>query len=392
MIYIIIKKGEDMEQRKDIIEFEDLFKEERHKRYEENDPHKKQNYLYAILVYFLIMQVAVVILYLVFMQIDQLKVTYTEDELVLHEVATNEHGLALMENEIYQLYQADFNDYIVSLGTYQGYDFIINKKNEVAHELFFLDEEATQWNEAYILSIFSSIDEVTWGEEGEPIYFIAGKNQTLPDYYLVEANLIKGPVTELTRFAFSFLNFSIYITLLPLLLIMLKSDLTSDWTEFKKIKPMWFQVIAIGYLYIVLGNLAASYLQTFLSDLLNIVPKQSVNQLSIENALSSSGAIFMILAAVLLGPIIEELIFRKAIFGLFKSDKVALAVSTFVFGAVHLLGENSIITGLINGIAYFVMGFIFGYIYLKNDKNIYVPIAVHILSNLISILLILTIY
>lgn len=381
-----------MEQRKDIIEFEDLFKEERHKRHEENDPHKKQSYLYAILVYFLLMQVAVLILYLVFMQIDEFNVTYTEDELILYEVASNQQGLAIMAPEIYQLYQDDFTDYIISIGNYQGFDFIVNKKNEIAIDLFFLDEEATLWNEDFILTIFGSIDEVTWGDEGEPIYFIAGKNQTLPDYYLVEANLVKGPVTELTRFAFSFLNFSIYITLLPLLLIMLKSDLVNDWSSFKKIKPMWFQVIAIGYLYIVLGNLLASYLQNFLSGLLNIIPRQSVNQISIENALSSNGAVFMILAAVLLGPIIEELIFRKAIFGLFKSDKIALAVSTFVFGAVHLLGESSIITGLINGIAYFMMGFIFGYIYLKNDKNIYVPIAVHIISNLISILLILTIY
>jgi len=381
-----------MEQRKDIIEFEDLFKEERHKRHEENDPHKKQNYLYAILVYFLLMQVAVLILYLVFMQIDEFNVTYTEDELILYEVASNQQGLAIMAPEIYQLYQDDFTDYIISIGNYQGFDFIVNKKNEIAIDLFFLDEEATLWNEDFILTIFSSIDEVTWGDEGEPIYFIAGKTQTLPDYYLVEANLVKGPVTELTRFAFSFLNFSIYITLLPLLLIMLKSDLVNDWSSFKKIKPMWFQVIAVGYLYIVLGNLLASYLQNFLSGLLNIIPRQSVNQISIENALSSNGAVFMILAAVLLGPIIEELIFRKAIFGLFKSDKIALAVSTFVFGAVHLLGESSIITGLINGIAYFMMGFIFGYIYLKNDKNIYVPIAVHIISNLISILLILTIY
>jgi len=152
---------------------------------------------------------------------------------------------------------------------------------------------------------------------------------------------------------------------------------------------MWFQIIAVGYLYLIIGNIVASYVQTFLGDLLSIAPAQSVNQVSIESALSSSGAIFMILAAVILGPIIKELIFRKAIFGLIKSDHVALAVSTFVFGAVHLLGESSLTSALVNGIAYFTMGLIFGYIYLKNDKNIMVPIAVHILSNFISIVVIL---
>ena len=89
------------------------------------------------------------------------------------------------------------------------------------------------------------------------------------------------------------------------------------------------------------------------------------------------------------GLVVEELIFRKAIFGLIKSNGMALFVSTFVFGIIHLVGEASIQEALVNGISYFVMGFIFGYIYIKNNRNIMIPIAVHILSNLVSVLFIL---
>jgi hypothetical protein len=96
--------------------------------------------------------------------------------------------------------------------------------------------------------------------------------------------------------------------------------------------------------------------------------------------------VLIFISAVIIGPVVEELIFRKAIFGLISNDKVALAVSTFIFGAIHLLGEASILEALVNGVAYFVMGFVFGYIYLKNNRNIMVPIIVHVLSNLISVI------
>jgi membrane protease YdiL (CAAX protease family) len=381
-----------MEQHKDIIEFEDLFKEERNQRHEENDPHRKQNYWYAILVYFLIMQVAAILFYLAFMQFSQLTVDYTENELILYEVASNENALAVLETGDYQLYEDDFKDQVVSIGNYQGYEFIVNIENDLALTLFFFDPEATLWNEEAILAVFSSLGEVTWDADGETIDLVAGKDQVLPDFFTAEAYLVDGPVNELSRFAFSLLNFSIYIILLPVLLVMMKRDLILDWNKFKEIKPMWFQIIAVGYLYLFLGNIVAGYLQSFLSELLGVIPSISVNQLSIQNALTSNGAIFMIIAAVILGPIIEELIFRKAIFGLIRNDKIALATSTFVFGAIHLLSEGSIAAGLVNGIAYFTMGLIFGYIYLKNDKNIIAPIAIHILSNLISIILILFIY
>ena len=47
----------------------------------------------------------------------------------------------------------------------------------------------------------------------------------------------------------------------------------------------------------------------------------------------------MILAVVIFTPIVEELVFRKAIFGLFKNKWVGFAVSTLIFGLIHVTGE-----------------------------------------------------
>jgi membrane protease YdiL (CAAX protease family) len=73
----------------------------------------------------------------------------------------------------------------------------------------------------------------------------------------------------------------------------------------------------------MLGNVISIYASDFLGTLLGIPPAEAVNQLTIIRSLQGTGAIFMFLSAVLMGPIIEELIFRKSIFGVIKNDKIA---------------------------------------------------------------------
>ena len=115
---------------------------------------------------------------------------------------------------------------------------------------------------------------------------------------------------------------------------------------------------------------------------------EAANQQAVISAVTSSTGILMIVSAVIIGPIIEELVFRKAVFGLISNNTVALIVSTLVFGFIHVMSEASVTEAIINGSSYFVMGFVFSFIYLKSDRNIMIPIAVHILNNAISILLI----
>jgi membrane protease YdiL (CAAX protease family) len=112
-----------------------------------------------------------------------------------------------------------------------------------------------------------------------------------------------------------------------------------------------------------------------------------VNQKAILDMLSSDGLVFTLLSAIIIGPIVEELIFRKAIFGLIKHKYVALVVSSVIFGFIHVSSESSILVSLYQVIPYVSLGFVFGYLYLKHEKNIMIPIIVHMLSNFISIIL-----
>ena len=221
------------------------------------------------------------------------------------------------------------------------------------------------------------------------VFVVTGSEQNLPLFVLISDPMIDGPEQDFTDLAYSLINFITYLILTSILLWVLKEILLSDWSKFKKLQHQWYMILVIGYLYIMVGNFVTVQITSIVSSLLGVLPSISLNQLTIENSLNSNGLFFMILSAVILGPVTEELIFRKAIFGLFKKPYVALLVSTLSFGLVHLLSETSITSAIINGISYFTMGLVFGLIYIKYEKNIYAPLLVHILSNAISIIAIL---
>ena len=381
-----------MNNNNEIIKFEDLFKEEIKQRKVRQNPEHKKNYGYALIVYILIMYVLASVLFLVAREIPFLKVTYNESEMVLEKVASNLGGIAFMDDETYQLYKDNYIDEVISIGIYDQFHVLINARNIYSEGLLVITNPETEVKTIRIEVLENMISKsptINQWSSGVKIIIYEGNTQLIPDMLLGDTVILEGPVTQMKQFTLALINFMIYIALLPGILYLLKMDIQYDYKESKEQKGQFFIAILIGYLYIMLGNIFAGFLSDILSRIFNFAPGEAVNQEVIVSALRSEGMVLMFISAIILGPIVEELIFRKAIFGLIKSDKMAIFVSTFVFGLIHLLGEASIQAALVNGISYFVMGFVFGYIYIKNNRNIMVPIAVHILSNLISIVVIL---
>lgn len=151
----------------------------------------------------------------------------------------------------------------------------------------------------------------------------------------------------------------------------------------------------IGILYMFAGNIVVGVLISVLTSILSIPDQLSANQLSINMMLKSPYSILIIITAVIIGPIVEELVFRKSFFGLIKNERYALIISSLVFGLIHITTE--IISGdfglvLINSLPYIAGGFVFGYIYMINKKNIVIPIIAHMGYNLISVLISLFVF
>ncbi|EPZ38631.1 metal-dependent membrane protease [Anoxybacillus ayderensis] len=83
----------------------------------------------------------------------------------------------------------------------------------------------------------------------------------------------------------------------------------------------------------------------------------------------------LMLVTSIVGPILEEIIFRKIIFGtLYQKYNFFLSatVSSLLFAVVHLEFEHLLL--------YATMGFVFAFLYVKT-KRILVPIAAHVLMN-----------
>lgn len=89
---------------------------------------------------------------------------------------------------------------------------------------------------------------------------------------------------------------------------------------------------------------------------------------------------FVILVTSIIGPILEEIIFRKIIFGaIYKKTNFLIAglLSSLLFSIVHGEPEHLLL--------YAAMGFTFAFLYVKT-KRIIVPIFAHVAMNTMVIL------
>jgi hypothetical protein len=107
-------------------------------------------------------------------------------------------------------------------------------------------------------------------------------------------------------------------------------------------------------------------------ELLGIDPGSENTQMIMDIARLTP--LFMVVPAII-APILEEIIFRKIIFGEFYKRMnffFAALLSAFVFGIIHGEPEHLLI--------YATMGFVFAFLYVKT-KRIIVPIIVHAAMN-----------
>lgn len=125
----------------------------------------------------------------------------------------------------------------------------------------------------------------------------------------------------------------------------------------------------IGFFLIYFGQIIGVQIELALG-----IDIGSANTASIINI--TKIAPIMILASVLFGPILEELVFRRVIFGSIMQAQnnfwVAAFVSAIVFGIIHLDFTHIIL--------YTITGFIFAFLYYKT-KRLITPIIAHMMLN-----------
>ncbi|MFB1100175.1 lysostaphin resistance A-like protein [Terribacillus sp. JSM ZJ617] len=157
--------------------------------------------------------------------------------------------------------------------------------------------------------------------------------------------------------------------------ILLRKDMRTPAVRSATGPGMTIVWIIIGFFGAYAGQVIAGLIETYAFG----ITQGSENTSNILDAVREVPA--FVLIVVVFAPVLEEIIFRKILFGeIYKRTNffVAVLISALVFGAVH--GD------FLHLLQYFVMGVVFAALYVQT-KRIIVPIITHSLMNLMVVII-----
>ena len=180
-------------------------------------------------------------------------------------------------------------------------------------------------------------------------------------------------------------NFSIYLFTLAIIIFIYRKTIFKELKDFFKnfksysktsffywLQGLIFMMITNSIIIVINNGLAAN--ETGNREIIGALP------------------IFSIISMAFLGPLIEELLFRKGFKDAFKNKIAFLIFTSLLFGNAHLLAsfspENFSFAQLLFIIPYSGFGFFFGKAYLETD-NIFTSVFAHMIHNSLSVLLVL---
>lgn len=128
-------------------------------------------------------------------------------------------------------------------------------------------------------------------------------------------------------------------------------------------------------------------IMTVSSFLIGLFTNQSVseNEELVRQSISVA-PLYMLYTCSIVAPLFEEMVFRRALYGLFKVKWIFILLSGLSFGLLHVIGSYNNITDFLYIIPYGAMGACFAYL-LTKTKNITLPIIIHMLHNTILVLI-----
>lgn len=166
-----------------------------------------------------------------------------------------------------------------------------------------------------------------------------------------------------------------FIVALIITLFLLRKEMKGSVRNEGALSPSVSAAWAIGGIFLAL---MAQSIAGIMENLMGI-EMGSENTQQIINLIKASPIIIII--SSIIGPILEEIVFRKVIFGsLYKRLNFFLAglISSLIFAFAHGEPEHLLL--------YSAMGFTFAYLYVKT-KRILVPIFAHVSMNTIVVVL-----
>lgn len=189
------------------------------------------------------------------------------------------------------------------------------------------------------------------------------------------------------EFIIKYSNLIIYLFLFIIAIAFFYKPLINSLKDFTKKPKAYlkdiFKHILISYGLVILCGIVLSLLQI----------EESSNQSTIVQLLNYS-TIFIIIDICILGPIVEEIVYRGIILNLIKNNNkkkewLSIILSSLIFALMHV--QTPSFTDVLANLPVFVLGCVIAHLYIKTDNLICSSIH-HITINTISTVLILTMF
>jgi len=159
-----------------------------------------------------------------------------------------------------------------------------------------------------------------------------------------------------------------YVIALPVLLLIVKGLPRTFRTKGKMKVSEFLVTFLVAEALMLVGNIIGNTLNSFIGAITGYMPENSVDEIL------KAPIWLIILVVVIIGPIVEELIFRKLLMdklGIY-GDRIAIVVSAIAFGIFH---------GNFYQLFYAtLLGFVLAYMYSKSGNILY-PTLMHMLLN-----------
>lgn len=171
-----------------------------------------------------------------------------------------------------------------------------------------------------------------------------------------------------------------YICLILIYIFMYRKDLLADLKKFKeksnKTIDIGFKYWTIGLFFMVISNLI----------IMKIFPGSASNNENTVQLYIKTFPIIALISTSILGPFIEEIVFRKTFKDMIKKPILFILISGVLFGLMHVIGQANTISEFIYFIPYSALGIAFASMYEKTD-NFFTSCTMHFIHNLLLTLI-----
>ncbi|WP_167150418.1 type II CAAX endopeptidase family protein [Actinomyces sp. ZJ308] len=179
----------------------------------------------------------------------------------------------------------------------------------------------------------------------------------------------------------------LYIALFAVGCVALRHPLTRAARQIAARKRRAVLTLIVGGIAALAIEIVGALASSALLDLTGLSGATLQNDSNVGSAMQMFPPIVIVVVLGILGPVVEEMVFRQLLIGLigrFAPTWVAVVVSSILFGALHM---NSPALSEVLGVlphAFFGLGM--GLLYVRTDRNLLYPASIHSLNNLSAFL------